>query len=280
MVERQNKNDIVSKLDRMQCSVQELRTIYRPVRKKTPLLQNEKYKFSSKYGKVTIEVVVPTQTHRTILDLVHLCCDNIHKVNDGRVMVTFSLYDLAKEYGYKGNPRQAVSWVKDMLVDLKKSLIHLKMPNSTGVYFSILDEVGYSSKIEIAGKETPIKSSYIIYSQKYLEFFGENVRINYLSKIKSIMACTPVVQAIIRHCITQAGNYSVGLLKILENIGVDINNRTTVAKAKAAIEKDKKILMEFGLTLRKDKDKDGYTLYYDRGKTKDAVKHEVPRKGE
>ena len=244
---------VITKIERSTSTVDELRiAMWAPIEKiskasttyKDFIANKNVRKIKTSWGEVEVRNRLLTQTHKDIFDGIFTCRKNEKHLEDGRVAMYFSLYQLQQLLGIE--PGKNNKWLKQKIEEIADARI--KYVSSTGDEFSfgIFAEVAYSE----------VESSYgVIFSNLYLQYFTNSLTINYGEYVSDIASINDaLIKAIIKFFLTHdARNYPfrISFNELIKSVGYPTDSPNQIKQARASINKNRQKLEE-------------YCIYYDK----------------
>lgn len=244
--------DIVSKFERSNASVEELRTgLWAPIEKfshNSLILKNfienkRRRSIETSWGKVTVSGNILTQTHRDLLDCILAVSTNTKELEGGSIAVYFKRSDALKKYGDKSSKNY--KWLDEKLNEIQTSSIEFQ--NKEGKYrFNILQVTAYSEKEESYG---------IIFTAEYRNYIESKLTIGYLAELDKLLTInSALLKAIIRFFWTHkdASRMTIedtdnGKPGLLTTVGYPADSAQMIRAAKKEIESQLDFLEQFGI---------------------------------
>jgi len=250
-------------------TVTELRVgIFAPITQVTASSQlNKKFiengrvhKVKTKWGSVKVKGNILTQIHRDIIDAIFSTASFSETTKKGNVALFFSAYEVQKFLNRKSKTNR--TWLKKKLDEIKTTNIEFIDKDGNTFDFNITDSGGYSAK----------KDSYaIIFTEGYMNFFQNEVSVNYKNEMAKLMKVeNAMIRAIIRFFFTHANNIQIDLVNLLKVLGYPIELAASMKKARKAIRDYEEVLKSFNITVIHS----SYLLKYQK---LDTVTHNIPK---
>ena len=188
------------------------------------------------WGSVKIKGNILTQIHKDIIDAIFTTATYTEKTKRGNIALFFSSYKVQECLGRKSKGNS--SWLKKKLDEIKTTNIEYIDKDGNTFDFNITDSGGYSTK----------KDSYmIIFTEGYMNFFQNQVGVNYKKELPNLMKIDdPLIKAIIRFFFTHANNMQIHLNNILEVLGYPMTDRS-LRTARKIVKDHKDILEKFNI---------------------------------
>ncbi len=212
------------------------------------------------WGSVKIKGNILTQIHKDIIDAIFATATFTEKTKRGNVALFFSSYKVQEclRKKSKGNS----TWLKRKLDEIKTTNIEYVDKDGNTFDFNITDSGGYSVKKD---------SFMIIFTEGYMNFFQNQVGVNYKKELENLMKVDdPLIKAIIRFFFTHANNMQIHLINMLEVLGYPMSERSK-RTAKKTIKDYIEILNQFNITI------DTKTMLLSYAKL-DTITHNMPSK--
>ena len=221
------------------------------------------HKIETNWGSVKVKGNILTQIHRDIIDAIFSTATFSEKTKRGNIALFFSAYKVQSFLNKKSKTNR--TWLKKKLDEIKTTNIEFTDKDGNCYDFNITDSGGYSSK----------KDSYVIvFTEGYMNFFQNEVSVNYKKEISKLMSVEDaMIKAIVRFFFTHANNIQINLVNILEILGYPVHLSASMKKARRSLRENEKTLNSFNITF----DSKTYLLKYQK---LDTITHNIPKNKE
>lgn len=238
--------DIVSKLERSNVSVSELRTgLWAPIEKisSTSLIYKNFIKnkrsraISTKWGRVLVTGNILTQVHRDLLDCIIAAADNIEEIQDGGIAVYFNESSALKRYGNKASSNH--TWLRTKIREIRNTSIEMEDKKGKYYAFQIIEEDG---GIAETGEYK------LVFSAKYRQYIEGQLTIGYLDELDKLLTIqSALLKSIIRFFWTHKDAWRMPVDDLLLTVGYPQDSAAAIRAAKREIESNILKLEEFGI---------------------------------
>lgn len=236
--------DIVSKFEKTNTSVEELRTgIWAPVSKVSSVMKKnfEALKrqkvVKTSWGEVVVKGNILTQAHRDLLDCILAVRTNTKELPSGDVAVYFNRTDALKKYGDEEGKNH--KWLKEKLTEIQTTAIELKDKAGNFYQFNILKLTAYSENENSYG---------IVFTSEYRKYIEGQLTIGYLDELNKLMKIeSALLKSIIRFFWTHKDAWKMDIDDLLKTVGYPQDSVRMIRNAKKEIEDNIEKLEEFGI---------------------------------
>lgn len=238
--------DIVSKFERSNASVEELRTgIWAPIEKfshNSLILKNfvenkRKRSIETSWGKVTVSGNILTQAHRDLIDCVLAVASKTRELDNGDIAVYFQRSDALKKYGDSSSKNH--KWLDEKLNEIQNSSIELRDKKGNFYRFNILKLTAYSEKEDSFG---------IVFTSEYRKYIEGQLTIGYLAELDKLLTIeSALLKSIIRFFWTHKDAWRMDVDELLTTVGYPKDSDQMIRAAKREIEAHLDLLEQFGI---------------------------------
>lgn len=238
--------DIVSKMERSNVAVSELRTgLWAPIEKisSTSLIYKNFVKnkrsraISTTWGRVLVTGNILTQVHRDILDCIIAEADNIEENLDGSVAVFFNESTVLKKYGNEAGSNH--TWLRTKIREIRNTSIEMEDKNKKYYAFQIIEEDG---AIPSTGEFK------IVFSSKYRQYIESQLTIGYIDELDKLLTMpSALLKAIIRFFWTHKDAWKMEIKELIATVGYPQDSDQAIRAARREVEAHLELLEEFGI---------------------------------
>lgn len=239
--------DIISKMERSNVSVSELRTgLWAPIEKVSStsliyknFIKNKRSRaISTSWGKVLVTGNILTQVHRDLLDCIFASANNIEELEGGSVAVFFNETDVLKRYGNTAASNH--TWLRTKIREIRNTSIEMEDHSKKYYAFQILEDDG---AIPETGEFK------IVFSSKYRNYIEGQLTIGYIDELDKLLTIqSALLRAIVRFFWTHKDASRMEIKALLTTVGYPQDSENAIRTARREIESNIDILEKFGIS--------------------------------
>lgn len=239
--------DIVSRMERSNVSVSELRTgLWAPIEKvsSTSIIYKEFVKnkrsraISTSWGKVLVTGNILTQVHRDLLDCIFAAASHIEELSTGSVEVYFNETEVLKKYGNTGGTNH--TWLRTKIREIRNTSIEMEDHSKKYYAFQILED---DAAIPDTGEFK------IVFSSKYRNYIEGQLTIGYIDELDKLLTIpSALLRAIVRFFWTHKDAAKMEIESLLATVGYPASSQQALRAAKREIEANFETLEKFGIS--------------------------------
>lgn len=240
--------DIISRIERSNVSVSELRTgLWAPIEKvsSTSIIYKEFIKnkrsraISTSWGKVLVTGNILTQVHRDLLDCIFAAASHIEELPSGSVEVYFNETEVLKKYGNTSGTNH--TWLRTKIREIRNTSIEMEDHSKKYYAFQILDDDG---AIPETGEFK------IVFSSKYRNYIEGQLTIGYIDELDKLLTIpSALLRAIVRFFWTHKDASKMEIQDLLLTVGYPSSSSQAVRAARREIESNFETLEKFGISI-------------------------------
>ncbi|MDD2781679.1 hypothetical protein [Sulfuricurvum sp.] len=239
--------DIISKMERSNVSVSELRTgLWAPIEKVSStsliyknFIKNKRSRaISTSWGKVLVTGNILTQVHRDLLDCIFASANNIEELEGGSVAVFFNETDVLKRYGNTAGSNH--TWLRTKIREIRNTSIEMEDHSKKYYAFQILEDDG---AIPETGEFK------IVFSSKYRNYIEGQLTIGYIDELDKLLTIqSALLRAIVRFFWTHKDASKMEIKALLTTVGYPQDSENAIRTARREIESNIDTLEKFGIS--------------------------------